>query len=545
MPNPPSTTMHRTLFSNGIISLAAIALAAPIMLIAAAWFLGEAPYFSYFIEQGLLTDYSINSTIIAVGSTIMALAIGTLSAWFVTMTDFPFRRALQWALILPLAIPSYIAAIIYGYLLEGAGPVQYALRDWLSLDYGDYPFPPIRSLGGVIFILGITLYPYVYMLARAAFLMQSRHMLETAQLLGLNQYVLFTRLALPLARPALVAGAALVAMEALADFGVVSLYGVPALTTGIMRAWHGLYDPLSAARMAWLLLVIIAACIWLEKRSRAQAKYHNSTALYHPLERWKLSTGKGWMVSLSIALIVNLGALLPLATLLYWSLPNLHIIAAQATLSALASTSIIGLLTGCLTVMIGLIFAYALRTKTSRPLHMLIHAATLGYAVPGSVIAIGVLMLCIAVQGQFFNHAPLLTGSIIAIIWGCSTRFMTVAFHNINTGLERVTTAMDEAALMLGARRLRILSALHIPVIRSSLMIAFLLVFIDTIKELPATLLLRPFDVTTLAIRVYELAKDDMLPHAAPSGLLLVALSLAPVLYLNHKLNAARPGGHA
>ncbi|NET71193.1 MAG: iron ABC transporter permease [Sphaerospermopsis sp. SIO1G2] len=519
--------------------------AAPILAIWFAWLPGLTHQFNYFITHDLLSDYALHSFMIAAFTVAFTCIMAVPAAWYMTMYHLPMRAWLDWAMVLPLAMPSYIAAMVYGHLLEGAGPVQYALREYFQRDYGDYPFPEIRSVGGVIFVLSITLYPYVYMLARGAFLMQSQQMLETASMLGCTRLQLFTRLAFPMARPAIVAGAALVMMESLADFGVASLYGIPVLTTGIYRAWLGFYDPVAAGRMATLLCAVILMALWVEKWQRGRAAFHNPTALYHPMQRWQLAAyGQCWLMMGHCSLLVLLGFALPLLCLLYWSIPNIAHIFQPAALSAMGMSMLIAGITACCTLLTGLLGAYHIRSASNRVIHYAISLSTLGYALPGSVIAVGVLLVILAIE-RWSGAGLFLSATLCGIIWGCALRFTTISFQSLQSGLSRITPMMDEVAMMLGAGRLQRLRRVHMPLLSASAITACLLVFIETVKELPATLLLRPFDVSTLSIRVFELAKDEMLPFAAPVALLLVLVSVVPVMLLHKRFAASRPNGDA
>lgn len=517
----------------------ALVMAAPLLVIAAGWLVADKGTFAYYLSHDLIATYARNSALIAVGVSLCALVVGVGTAWAVSMCDFPGRRQMEWLLVLPLAMPAYVAAMIYGDLLQGAGPVQGWIRGATGLAYGEYYFPSIRSLGGAVFVLAVTLYPYVYLLARSAFLSQSRQMLECGETLGLDRRRLFTRLALPMARPALVAGVALVAMEALADFGVVALYGVPAFTTGIYRAWQGMYDPVAAARMACILLAMVLFALAMERRARGQASYRNDNALYHPLPRYRLSCVARWLALLGCALPVVLGFVIPTMFIGMWSVEYVAMFSEMPTLRAVGNSLLLAVLTTAVAVTVGLWFAYALRAGVPRAGQWGIRLATAGYAIPGSVIAVGVLLLFILLQRHVFPGGWLLTGSLLGIVWGCALRFLTVAFQSVEAGLGQVTPQMDAVAKTLGATGRGILWRVHLPVMRASLFSGLLLVFVDTLKELPATLLLRPFNFDTLAIRTYELAGDELLHRAAPTALLLVLASLLPVWLLNRRMSAA------
>lgn len=515
-------------------ALLCLIVAAPMLVIAASWLMPSDRGLAYFLETGLLATYALNSLWIALGCGGLAFIIGTAAAWATTMLAFPGRAVLSWLLILPLAVPGYIAALIYAYLLDVAGPVQSAWRAWSGLSAGEAGFPPIRSLGGVIFILTITLYPYVYLLAKSAFLTLSLQMMDTGRVLGHGRWSLFFRLVLPMARPMLAVGVALVMMEALADYGVVSLYGVPAFTTGITRAWSSLYDPVAAVQMASLLLVLVVGLLTFERLQRGRAAYMNSTGLYQPLPRHSLSGALGWGVSALCAVPVVLGAGIPLAALGAMSYAQSAAFSDTATWQALGHSLQVALATALAAGLIGLLLAYRLRYAGDRLNRALTRLATSGYAIPGAVVAVGLMLL-------FTWGTPwLITGSLIGIIWACTFRFLTISFHSIEAGLQRITPSMDAVAATLGAGRASIGRRIHWPILAPSLLAAMLLVFVDTLKELPATLLLRPFNFETLAIRTHELAGDELLVRAAPTALILVLISLAPVWLISRRMRAVR-----
>ncbi|MFW0777898.1 MAG: ABC transporter permease [Rickettsiales bacterium] len=530
----------RRLGSLPVILLACI-ISIPTLSVFLAWLFPAEQSFAHIISQGLLLDYSKNSLIIASITGTLALTIGTLSAWAVTMWKFPASRLLSWLLVLPFAMPAYVAAMIYGHGLEGAGPIQTWLRESFNLAHGDYYFPAIRSTGGVIFILTITLYPYSYLLARGAFILQSRQMLDTAEMLGLNKRQLLTRVALPIARPALIVGVALIMMEALADYGVVSLYGISTFTTGMYRLWHSFYDPMAAARLASILLVFVLGLLWLEKVARRQARYDNSTAIYHPLAPTTLPSPFGWLVAGLCFVPVLLGFIIPACVLLYYSVSHTDVFFDIKTWQATLNAITVALLTALIATTVGLIFSYQLRSKSGVMTKSIIRIATSGYALPGTVIAVGTLLFLVTLQNDVFDGNIFIIGTIIGVVWACVMRFLTISFNATEAELTRITPSMDDAATMLGTNRWQILRHIHFPMLKTSLIIGFLLVFIDTLKELPATLLLRPFNFDTLAIRTYELASDDLLPHAAATGIVLVLISLVPVWLLKGKILNAKP----
>lgn len=518
------------------IMLLAFIISVPILTILAAWLMPSGQGFSYVVEHGLLIDYTVNSLIIACVTAILSFFIGTLTAWYVTMWHFPGKKIFSWGLLLPLAMPAYVVAMIYGHLLEGAGPVQTTLRNISGWTFRQYYFPNIRSISGVIMVLTVTLYPYCYLLARTAFMSQSREMLESGEMLGLTKRQLLMRVTLPLSRPALMVGVALVLMEALADYGVVSLYGVPTFTTGIYRLWQDFYDPFAAAKVASILLLFVFLILYLERRARKHAQYYNQNP--HPsLHLWVPSTIAGLGMSFLCLMPILLGFILPLGMLCYFSIQHLEVFADSATWDALINALIIGSLTAFIAVIIGLLFAYQLRQYANCMVTSLIRLATSGYAIPGAIIAVGTLLCLITVQNDLLGGEIFITGTIIGIVWACVMRFLTISFNASEAALTRITPAMDEAACLLGRNRFAIMRSIHFPMLKASLFSSFLIIFIDTVKELPATLLLRPFNFDTLAIRTYELASDDLLPHASATALLLVFISLIPIALLTRRLS--------
>jgi iron(III) transport system permease protein len=507
-------------------------LSLPLLLIFTSWLFESDGGLGYLSKQGLLATYTANSIIITIGTSIITLILGVSTAFYVTCTNMPFKSLMRWLVMTPFAVPGYVAAIVYADLFDSAGSIQTFIRTFWNLEYGEYWFPSIRSIEGCIFILSITLYPYVYLLACTAFSSQPRHMLETGQLLGLNNRSLFLKVMLPMARPMIVVGVALVMMEALSDFGVVSLFGISTYTTGIYRSWQGLYDPIAAAQMASLLLICVLAVLWLERRSRAKERYANPNTVNAPQLLFKLSSyGKGLSFAWCL-LPVLLGFFVPVAVLLYWASSLWGAFFDQYTLDALMNSLTLGVLTAALATGIGVLLTITMRFYPSSFLGFATRIATSGYAMPGSVVAVGILLLLITIQNHILGGEFLLTGTIAAMVWACSFRFLTISFNTTESGLTRITPMMDESAKTLGHSTFSVVRNIHLPLVYRSLLVGFLLVFVDTVKELPATILLRPFNFDTLAIRAYELAGDELLQRAGPSALLLVLFSIIPIILL-------------
>lgn len=493
------------------------------------------------LADTVLPQYILNTGGLMLLSGLLAILIGVSTAWLVAATEFPGRRIFAWMLVLPLAVPAYISAYIYADLLDFSGPVQSSLRAMTGWNVGDYAFPQIRSLTGAALIFAITLYPYVYLLARAAFAKQSVSQFRAARTLGATPRQAFWRIALPGARPAIAGGVALVLMEVLADFGVAEYFAIPTFSTGIFRSWLAMGDKQAALQLAAVMLVFVVALIALEASGRRgrqdSADGHvESTALV------ELSRGGQALAVLTCVIPVLLGFVIPALHLTGLSLEIGDQLRA-ATLWSYASDSLwLGLATAGLTVILALILTFAKRRSDSRITKAAIRVSTLGYALPGALLAVGLLaplgVLDVSLtrfsRDTFgMDHGLLLTGTSAILIYALSVRFLTVAYNSADGGMAKIPLSLDAAARSLGATPTKVLRRIHIPLLSPSLAAAAALVFIDTLRELPATLILRPFNLETLATRVYRLASDEKLAEASTAALMILAAGLIPVLLLN------------
>ena len=501
------------------------------------------------LASTVLPDYVANSLLLMLGVGGGTLLLGVGTAWFTTLCRFPGRRLFEWALLLPMAMPAYIIAYTYTGLLDYAGPVQTLLRDWTGWGYGDYWFPAIRSLPGAVLMLSLVLYPYVYLLARAAFLSQSVAVLEVGRTLGHGPWGTFRRLALPLARPAIVAGVTLALMETLADYGTVQYFGVATFTTGIFRVWLGQGEPAAAAQLAALLLVFVLTLILVERGSRRQARYHHTAQRHQPIRRYHLH-GWGAFGALVVCLLPLLfGFLVPAGQLAVWSWTRAETgFDARFLNLTLNSLSLAGG-AALLALAAALLLAYARRLAPTSLVRSSVRLAGMGYAVPGAVIAIGVMIpfawldnsLDTWMRATFDVSTGLLfSGTLFALLFAYLARFLSVSLQTVESGLTCIRPAMDEAARSLGLRPAQVLWRVHVPLLRGSLLTALLLVFVDVIKELPATLALRPFNFDTLAVRAYELASDERLADAGPAALTIVLAGLVPVVLLSRSIARSR-----
>lgn len=482
---------------------------------------------------------------VGLGSTV----IGVSTAWATVMWEFPGRRVLEWALVLPLATPAYVMAYTYTDLLQFVGPVQSALRETFGWERGDYWFPDVRTVGGAACMFVAVLYPYVYLLTRQSLIERAAGLNEAARMLGHGAWEAFFRVSLPLARPAIVAGVSLALMETLADYGAVSYFGVQTFTTGIYRAWFALGDRVAAAQLAAVLLGFVATLLLLERVSRGAARFHDSGRAGRSARRYTLPSVAGWGVTLICALPLAAGFIIPGAVLLTWALSEgdaqfgarfIGLAVNSFTLAAVASAC---------AVLLALLLAYAVRSSRSRMVALARSAVGMGYAVPGAVIAVGILIPVTRLdhllsglwqQWTGVNPGLLLTGGIAALIYAYLARFLTVSLQAVESGLARITPSMDEAARSLGLGAGATLQRVHWPMLRGSLLTAALLVFVDVMKELPATLVMRPFNFDTLATQAYTLASDERLQEASTAALAIVAVGLMPLIALSRQIARSR-----
>jgi iron(III) transport system permease protein len=530
------------------VPLVALVLALPVLVVGGFVLVPAGDVWRHLAET-VLADYVVNSLLLMMGVAIGTLIGGVGTAWLTSMCNFPGRGLFEWALLLPMAMPAYIIAYTYTGLLDFAGPVQTLLRDWAGWGYGDYWFPEIRSLPGAAVMLSLVLYPYVYLLARAAFLSQSLCVLDVSRTLGNGPWRTFLTVALPLARPAIAAGLSLALMETLADYGTVQYFGVSTFTTGIFRTWFGLDNAAAAAQLSAMLLGFVFVLIALERMSRRQARYHHTSQRIQDIRRHRLG---GWAAAAALAFCLiplAFGFLVPAAQLGYWALAI-----ADAWLDAdflLLVVHSLELAAGAalIALVLALLLGYGHRLYPTRAISTAVRLAGLGYAVPGTVIAVGVIIpfawidngLDAWLRASFgFSSGLLLSGTLFALLFAYTVRFLAVSLQTVEAGLGKIRPSMDEAGRSMGCNPRGVLWRIQIPMLRGSLLTALLLVFVDVLKELPATLILRPFNFNTLAVRAYELAADERLADSAPAALTIVLAGLMPVILLSRSITRSR-----
>ena len=542
IPSHPKARKARAfdLWSAGSILIALLVLLPLIAVLYIAFFPTE-NIWGHLVET-TLPRYLRNSVALMVMVGIGTGIIGTGTAWLVVMKRFPGHRWLQWLLLMPMALPAYISAYALVDFLEYAGPVQTALRGVFGWQTSrEYWFPEIRSIWFAALVLTLSLYPYVYLLARAAFREQSASMIEVSRALGCGPWHSFFRVALPMARPAIAAGLAIVMMEALNDFGTVDYFAVQTLTTGIFTTWLQGYNAGGAAQIATLILMFVLVLAVLEKYARKRRRFHNLSAKVTPITPDQLHGFGGWLATFACFLPFIAGFILPVAVIAakafghadQWFEPKLWL--------AAKNTLLLGAGAALLTVLGALFMVYGVRNSKHALPRILMPVTAIGYAAPGAVLAIGILIpfgafdnaLADTIERWFgVDIGLLLTGSAFAVMFAYAVRFFAIPQGAIDSALGRVTPSMDMAARSLGRNSWQTLWSVHVPLIRGSVLVAALLVFVDSVKELPATLILRPFNFDTLATQVYGQASLENLEKAAPSALLVTLAGLLPVILL-------------
>lgn len=530
----------------GALAVAAL-VALPLLGIASSLFTWQGELWRHLAETQL-RDIVGNTIVLLLGVGIGTVVIGTGTAWLVTMCRFPGVGLLQWALLLPLVLPTYIIGYAYADLLTFAGPLQSALRAVTGWGRGDYWFPDLGSAAGVAFLFTLVLYPYVYLAARTAFLSQSHALLEASRILGHGPWRTFFGVSLPLARPTIAAGAALALLETLADFGTVQYYGVQTFTTAIYRTWYGLGNREGAAQISLVLIAIAVLLILLERRSRGRARFTIASNLRHQGEPVALRPAPALAAFLFCVVPVLLGVVLPTLHLAQLAFSSGVMQVDSSFVGDAVNSLILASAAAAIIVTLALFLSYAGRLVRRRALNRTIEFASLGYAIPGAVIAVGVLLpLALADRGidlvsrSLFGLPTglLLSGTAFALLAAYTVRFLAVGLASVGPGLAAIDPAMDASARVLGAQPRQVLRYIHLPMLRAPVLTAAIIAFVEVLKELPATLLIRPFNFDTLAIGVYRFASDERLAQAAVGSILIVTVSLAPVILLSRTVAAS------
>ncbi len=535
------TTQHRlrlpSRWSVGAIVIALIVVA-PILAVFGIALFPKENIWPHLIAT-TLPRYLMTTAKLMFGVGLLAAMVGTGAAWLISRYDFPGRRWLEWLLLLPLAIPAYVGAYALVDFLEYAGPVQTGLRALFGWQNArDYWFPEIRSLGAAILVLSAALFPYVYLLARAAFREQSASSEEVARSLGAGPFARFWRVGLPLARPAIAAGVAIVMMESVNDFGTVDYFAVQTLTTGIFSVWLEGNNAGGAAQIASVVLVLVVLLVTLEKISRRRMRFFNLSTRHRPVAHVALTGWKGWVATLACTLPLLMGFVLPAGVILSHALDNAGNWIDADLWQAGLNTAIVGGLAAVICVAGGVFLVYGVRLSGQRLPRLLLPVTTIGYAAPGAVLGVGILIPLALIDNAMadaiwnatgWDPGLVLTGTAFALVLAYCVRFFAIAQGAADAAMGRVSPNLPLAARSLGRNQGQVLTAVYYPLMRASIASALLLVFVDCVKELPATLLLRPFNYETLATRVHEQASLENLGDAAPAAILVILFGLIAV----------------
>ncbi len=520
--------------------IVALACLLPMVAVALAAATGGTDTIRHLMET-VLAGYAGTTLVLVLLVAIGTGMVGVGAAWLVTMTRFPGVRLLEVVLVLPLAFPAYVLAYAYTFILDHPGIVQTTLREVTGWGPRDYWFPEIRSVGGAALMLVLVLYPYVYLLARAAFVQQSAGAFLAARALGNTSLQAFWRVSLPMARPAIASGVLLAVMETIADFGTVSYFGVQTFATGIYTSWFSLGDRTGAAQLALCLLGFALALALAERNSRGRARYHHAGKQQAKMPPVELRGGQAALAIVFCALPVLLGFVLPVLVLFEMGLESEQSLFSKRYLGFLQNSVTLAMTAAMLTVGAAICLGFYQRLRPGRPSALAGHVSRLGYAVPGGVIAVGLMVPFAAFDNALdawmranfeIRTGLLITGSIWLLVAAYMVRFMAAALGAYEGGQATLHANMDAAARSLGQGPLGMLRRVHLPILTPSLMTALLIVFVDVMKELPATLIMRPFNYDTLAVQAYRLASDERLEGAAVPSLVIMLVGLLPVILI-------------
>ena len=514
---------------------------APILIILSSIFSDYSDNWEH-IYNYVLIDYVINSIVLVSGVSVLVMAIGSVTAWVVTNYNFFGKKFFEWGLILPLAIPPYILAYTFTGLFDSYGTANEIARDIFNLQQSAVLFPNIRNIYGAIIVFAFTLYPYVYLICRTAFLNQSKSMFEVGRTLGLSQTLVFFRLALPLVRPALIAGTMIVAMETLSDFGAVDHFAVSTFTTGIFRTWYGMYDLTTAMQLASMLLIFITFCLIIERTSRRNASYDSVSSNFKPSPVQKLDSLKSFACFLVCFLPIFIGFLLPILEILNWALSFNSGFFDKQFLSISSNTILLSVTSAILCTFIAMIINFSIRYKNSPLLKFINPFLNIGYAVPGLILAVGIVQLFVFLDSNLLSSLEgyFLTGSIFGLIFAYVIKSYALANSTYEAGYQKINKAIDDSARVLKSRGFNLLYRVHFPILKTSFFTSILLVTSEVVKELPATLILRPFNFETLAVSTYIYASEERMIEAAAPATAIIIIGLIPIFFLSRMIRASR-----
>ena len=533
--------MNRLSYWSSLPLAVLVVFTAPILIVILSLFGGFSENWFHIFDY-LIFDYVKSSLILVLGVASIVLAVGTVTAWIVTTYNFPGKRLFEWALILPLAIPPYILAYTFTGLFDPFGDANNLARSLFGMDSNFVLFPNVRNIYGAIIVFGFTLYPYVYLVSRSAFINLSRSMQESARLLGLSQFQVFYKLSLPLIRPAVIGGLMLVVMETLSDFGAVDHFAIQTFTTGIFRTWYGLYDLQTAMQLASLLLLVIVIFYILERNNRGNELYSSSNSTFSPNIEQNLY-GINALLAFSLCFTpIFIGFLLPIIELSIWAYEvNLKFFDANF-INTFTNTIGLSLVTGLVCAALALLINFSVRYKPLFVINRLSSLLSVGYAVPGLILAVGIVQLFVYLDNSVFSSLDVvLTGSLFGLILAYVIKTYALANSSIESGYERISNSLDDSSKILGTVGWSLLRKIHMPLLKTSILTSILLVMSDVIKELPATLILRPFNFETLAVSTYVYASEERMIQAAAPAIAIVMTGLIPIFFLSKMIRSSRP----
>jgi iron(III) transport system permease protein len=514
---------------------------APLLIVLSTLFGGYSENWFHLYEF-VLTDYIISSGILVIGVSVLVLVLGTVTAWTVTTYNFKGKKVFEWALILPLAIPPYILAYTFTGLFDPFGDANNLFRSLFNFEDSVVLFPNVRNIYGAIVVFAFTLYPYVYLVSRSAFINQSKSMKEAARLLGLNQFQVFYRLALPLIRPAAIGGMMLVIMETLSDFGAVDHFAIQTFTTGIFRTWYGLYDLQTAMQLASLLLLTVGVFYMVERSSRGDGIYTSNNSTFSPNEEINLKGIKSLVAFLICFIPIFIGFILPILELGLWAYEvNLNFFNYKFIENSI-NTLTLSFITGLICAALALIINFSIRYKPGVLVSRFSALLSIGYAVPGLILAVGMVQLLVYFDNLVFSAFDIvLTGSLFGLVLAYVIKTYALANSSIESGYERISYSLDDSSKLLGSTGWNMLGNIHMPLLKTSILTSVLLVMSDVVKELPATLILRPFNFETLAVSTYIYASEERMLQAAAPAIAIVLIGLIPIVLLSKMIRSSRP----
>ena len=492
----------------------------------------------------VLFDYMKNSAVLVFGVSIMALIIGAGSAWLVSNFDFLGKRFFEWALILPLSIPPYILAYTFTGLFDSYGTLNNLIRNIFELEQSYIFFPSIRNIWGAILVFSFTLYPYIYLVTRSAFLNQSRSTLEAGRILGLSRFEISFKLAMPMIRPAIIGGLMLVIMETLSDFGAVEHFSIPTFTTGIFRTWYGMGDLLTAMQLSSFLLILIAIFLFIENKSRRNADFVSDSSTHRPIQIERLNSKYSVLAFVFCSIPLLVGFILPTSELLVWAIYYNPSFFDDRFLDAAINTITLALIAAVLCSMIALLINFSVRINKNKILKILSSFLSIGYALPGLILAVGIVQTTTFIDSNLLNKTSLaLTGSVFGLVLAYIIKSYALSNNTISSGMEKISMGIDNSARVLKSSGWNLLGRIHFPLLKTSFFTSIMLVISEVVKELPATLILRPFNFDTLAVSTYIYAAEERMRDAAAPSIAIIIVGLIPIIIITRMIRSSREKG--